>query len=205
MSHAEKTTGTLSLAGRGELRVKPDIARINLAVQTQSPTAAQASQENAALMDRVIARMVKLEIPSGDIQTVGLNLSPVQSDKEPYPIVGYRAEDTVQITAPIALAARVFDEGITAGANESSSLSFGIRDPGAYREQLLLAAVKQARREAEVVSHAMGVTLHGVRSIDIVSTESGYREKLALSGPSTPVMPGQVTLSAAVQVVFVCG
>ncbi len=66
---------TLNLSAYGETRIAPDLATINLGVNTEAPTAAAALQANATQMTKVIAALRKAGIADKDIQTSGLNLS----------------------------------------------------------------------------------------------------------------------------------
>ena len=66
----------------------------------------------------------------------------------PGKIVGYRATNNVAVKTKIAYAAQIFDAGIRAGANESSGISFGLRDETPFREDALRLAVKSAFNEA---------------------------------------------------------
>lgn len=119
-------------------------------------------------------------------------------------LVGYRASNTVAVKAPIELAGKVFDAAVEAGADESSGLSFGLRDPGDRREKALEFAVAAARREAELVSKAMGVKLVGPKTIQIISEGGGpiRFESVKLAKGATPVLPGSLTIAATVHVVF---
>ncbi len=89
-------------------------------------------------------------------------------------------------------------------ADESSGLSFGLRDVGNRREKALESAVAAARKEAELVSKAMGVKLVGPKTIQIISEGGGpiRFESVKLAKGATPVLPGSLTIAATVHVVF---
>ena len=84
---------TLNLSAYGETRVTPDMATINLGVNTEAATAAGAMQANAAQMTKVIAALKRAGIADKDVQTSNLNLS-AQYDyvqNEPPKLRGYQA------------------------------------------------------------------------------------------------------------------
>ena len=200
--------GTLSVTGEGHVRAKPDVATLRLGVLSEAKTASDAVTANAVAMTQVIEAVKGLGIPEGALQTVGLNLYPVLTYDEPSArnlIVAYRAEDTLSVETAVELAGKVFDAAVKSGANESSGLSFGRKDEGELRDKALEAAVAAAKRDAEVVMKAMGVDAKSVRSIDIeqgggpvvVRTTARF-DKAA----STPVMAGEITVSARVRVTF---
>lgn len=199
--------GKLDLNGEGQIRVKPDIATVSLTIVTEGKTAEEAVSKNAKKASEVVERMLRLEIPRDSMKTTGLNVYPVyQTDQATNTshVIGYQVQDALAIEAPVALAGKVFDQGIAAGASESSGMSFGIKNERPYREQALELAIKAAKAEAEAVCKAMGVTLVGPTSI-VVTQGSGPVRILSermLTKSATPVLPGQQTISAGVQVVF---
>jgi uncharacterized protein len=86
-------------------------------------------------------------------------------------------------------------------------VSFGIKDASQLRLQALAEAVKNARPKADAIAGAMGVQVNGVQS---VTETSGYAVPMAESAKmamadgrgSSPVMPGELTISAQVSVVY---
>ncbi len=207
MSSKHPTQGTLELTGTGEIAVVPDVATLRLSVVTERKTAGEAVAENAKDANAVVDRMGKIGIPKEDMQTEGLNLYPVYETNPATnvtSIVGYRASNTVAITAPIELAGKVFDAGVESGADESGGLSFGMRDPRPHREKALEVAVAAARKEAELVSRAMGVMLLGPKTVQVLSGGGPVRVESTriMAKAATPVLPGSLTISATVQVVW---
>jgi uncharacterized protein len=207
-TESHNTAGTLTLMGEGEVQVKPDMATINLGVVTEAKTAQAALAQNAELMSQVLNKIKALGIPAGDLQTAGFNISPVVDFQENSPtngkIVSYRVEDTLQVKAAVAQAGKVLDEGIGAGANVAGQLSFGLREESAYRQRALQAAVKAAYADAEIMAHAMGVTLRGTTAAEVLDNDNQIivRGVLSKAGPATPIEAGNLTISASVRVVF---
>lgn len=207
MTTQESTKGTLELTGSGEISVVPDVATLRLSIVTQRKTAAEAVSDNATDANAVIDKISKIGIPREDMQTEGLNLYPVYETNPQTnvtSVVGYRASNTISVTAPIDLAGKVFDAGVESGVDESSGLSFGMRDPRPHREKALEIAVAAARKEAELVARAMGVQLLGPKTVQVLSGGGPIRMDSArlMAKAATPVLPGSLTISATVQVVW---
>lgn len=207
MTVGEHNKGTLEVTGTGAVNVVPDMATLRLSIVTDRKTASEAVADNAKDANNVVDRIVKVGIPRGEMSTEGLNLYPLyETDPKTgaTTLVGYRASNTIAVKAPIELAGKVFDTGVEAGADESSGLSFGLRDVGNRREKALDSAVMAARKEAELVSKAMGVKLVGPKTIQIISDGGGpiRFESMRLAKSATPVLPGSLTITATVQVVF---
>src|SRR5690606_25684363 len=90
---------TLNLSAHGEVRVKPDMATINIGVMTEAPTAADASRQNASKMSEVTAALAKQGVEARNIQTTGLNLNPQYTYRNDQPPVlrGYQASNQVTV------------------------------------------------------------------------------------------------------------
>lgn len=207
MTTSEVTKGTLELYGTGTVDAVPDVANLRLSIVTERKTAGEAVSGNAKDASAVLQQILGLGIPREDIQTEGLNLFPIyQTDPSTNvtSLIAYRASNTLSIAAPVDLAGKVFDVGVAAGVDESSGLSFGMRDPRPLREKALELAVSAARKEAELVCRAMGVTLLGPKSIQVQSGSGPLRFESArlFDKAQTPVMPGSLSISATLQVVF---
>ena len=207
-AESHNTGGTLTLTSEGQVQAKPDMATINLGVVTEAKTAQEAVAQNAELMTQVLNKIKALGIPAEDLQTAGFNISPVVDYQEDSPtfgkIVSYRVEDTLRVKVPVALAGKVLDEGIGAGANVAGQLSFGLRDETAFRHRALEAAVKGAYCDAEFLAHAMGVTLQSPTSVELLYGGSVVIERslMAAAKTATPIEPGSLTISASVRMVF---
>jgi uncharacterized protein YggE len=203
-----KVPGELNVSGEGQVQVKPDVAWVRLGVVTEAKTAADAAAQNAAQASQLVEQILALGIARDALKTTGLSIAPIYE----YPeggaprITGYRVEDSITVECAVDLAARVFDAGVAAGANESSGLSFGVRDEAPHRRKALENAVQAARTDGDTVAAAMGVTIQGAKSIEVDAGGVPVLFKTARAergGADTPVLPGELTVSARVRVVFV--
>jgi uncharacterized protein YggE len=102
------------------------------------------------------------------------------------------------------LTGKVLDEGIAAGANVAGQRSFGLREETAYRHRALQAAVNSAHSDAEFLAHAIGATLRGTTSMELLFGGSPVIERrlLAAEKAATPIEPGTLTISASVRMVY---
>lgn len=205
----QSSAGTVTVSGVGEVQVKPDVAWIRLGVLTNAKTARDASADNATRMSALIERMKQLGIPEKKLQTGGLSVSPVfqyAEVPEKGQIIGYNAENYLTVRCPVDSAGSIFDEGMAAGATQSSSMSFGLQDDSEHADAALEEAVKAARHKAKVVAAALGVRLGGPLSVEVgQGGRIGPQRELAMAKEAaTPVLPGAVTVSAQVTIVFAC-
>jgi uncharacterized protein YggE len=197
--------GTLDVSGIGQISVAPDEATVHLTTITEGKTASEAVAGNAAVTQSVVDAVSSLS--NHGVTTSGLGVSPMieHGTTGPGKIVGYRATNNVAVKTKIAYAAQIFDAGIRAGANESSGISFGLRDETPFREDALRLAVKSAYNEARIVAKCAEVQLDGPETISI-EPEGGrvifMTKSLERSAQATPVIPNDMTITATVRMVF---
>lgn len=199
----------ITVVGEGVLRVEPDVAYLTTGVQTRSQTAKQAQDENSRLMAAVVQRLRSLGIEAKDIRTTGVNLHPVY-ENQPGTITGYEASNTVSVTVQdVAKTGEVLDAAVSAGANLSSNVRFGLKDDSAVRRQALDQAVKAARAKAEAIAGAAGLRVAAVQSMIDESSGQPDMPEMARMGMAqaadmgpVPVQPGQLAVNARVRVVY---
>jgi uncharacterized protein YggE len=207
MSKKEKAlcTGTMTVSGTGEIKVQPDTAWIHLGISTRGKSAQQAVGENAERLTAVTTRIAQLGIAEANLQTSGPTVSPIiqyEEGPDKGQIIGYAAENSLTVRANVDQAGKVFDEGIAAGANQSSSMSFGLADESASRKAVLALAVQAAQDEARILAKAASVRLGGPRSVETAGAGGRLIVNREAKGSSTPVFPGTITVSAQVNVVY---
>lgn len=202
---------TLNLSAYGETHVAPDMATINLGVNTEAPTAAAALQANATQMTKVIAALRKAGIADKDIQTSGLNLN-AQYDyvqNEPPKLRGYQAANQVTVTVrDLAKLGQAVDATVGAGANQVNGVSFGLADPSAAEDAARRQAVKALAAKANLYATATGYKL--ARLVNL-SEGGGYSPPAPMpiyaaarmaKADSTPVSGGELSVRIDISGVY---
>ncbi|MDM7256108.1 MAG: SIMPL domain-containing protein [Paracoccus sp. (in: a-proteobacteria)] len=200
--------GRLSVTAEGSARTAPDMATISLGVTTQAETAAQALADNSTSQRAVIDKLKAEGVEAKDIQTSGLNLSPVQSysDGKPPVVTGYQVSNVVTVQMrDLDRLGGLLDALVAAGANQVQGISFGRDDAQAAEDEARVDAIAEARRRAEVMAQAAGVRLGPILSISEGTASYGpapvmMRAEASMGG--TPVEQGELTVTAQVNVVF---
>ncbi len=197
----------ITVIGTGMARGTPDIAFITVGVESNRATAQEAQRETADKTNAVVTQLRNMGVAEKDLRTSGLNLSPVFGDKGNM-ITGYRATNDVRVTVQeIGRTGELMDAAVTAGANRGGQISTGFKDDSRMRLEALDGAMRSAQQKAEALATAAGVSLAGVESIteDVTSgpqpTDMGVRAAPAAAAPS-PVLPGELSVSARVRVTF---
>jgi uncharacterized protein YggE len=184
--------------------VPPDQATITLGVDTRASDAQSALSDNSSKMNAVITAVQGQGVPASHVQTSNLSIY-YDSERNVY-VASH------QITAKlddVNRVGQVLDAAVGAGANNTWGVGFGLKDPSAARAQALTQAVADARKRANAMASALGVTISGVGS----ASEATYQvtpvtyaaPSQAAAGAPTPVQPGQLTVTADINVVFTFG
>ena len=216
----------VSTSGTATVKVTPDKVSVTVGVETQAGTASEAAEQNAELMNKVIAALKELGIAEDQISTNWYSVYPVYGTVEPltmcieiYPvppecqsrteIVGYKASNSVTVTMDADEdVGAVIDGAIAAGANNVNGAYFFVSEERQQeiRDGLIKEAIDNARSRAAIAAGAVGMSIDGVKSISLndVYFPVIYKD-LAQSavGGSTPIVPGQQEISQSVQVVFI--
>ena len=203
----------LTAAGEGEVRVRPDLAQVQLGVETEARTASDAREQNASRVDRVIQAIKALGIPDNQIQTSVFQIEPVRRFDQPNqqglpPIVGYRVSNVITVrTEKLDLVPRIIDASVGAGANRVDNVGFMLRDDTAPRQNALRQAVASARQNAQTIAGELKVALASVYSVQqggvgVLPPPILYRA-MGEAGSPTPIFPGEVTVNATVTLSYI--
>jgi len=222
---------TLTVNGAGTVETAPDEALLNLAVNSQAPTAEQAAKDNANMMSQVIQAILGLSslspgITKDDITTTDYSLTPVYSQsnncftgisapQQPttcttttQQLIGYAVRNAIQVTVKdMTSIGRVLDAATQSGANEVGGITFTFTS-GTYanlQKQALQKAIQDASNQAQTMATALGVRITGVVSITPAYVYQPYlnAKMNAASGETpTPIQTGTLQVSVNVQVVY---
>jgi uncharacterized protein len=196
----------ISVSSKGEVKVNPDRATIQISVQTKGATAASAAAENASKQKAVIDALRALGLGDKDISTSDYSVTPEQRyepNKEPT-VVGYNVTNTLSVeVTSLKMVGPVIDAALAKGANMITSLQFSSSNTEAARRQAITIAVQRARGDAEAAAKAAGGSLGGLLEVSIGGYSSPPPRPLDKVSATamraqveTPVDPGEQTVSA---------
>ena len=163
---------TLTVNGDGAASDAPDIADIELGVETIDEDPTVAIDDNTTAMDNVIEALTDLDIDEDDIQTRSFNMWVEQIYDEDGPTGEFRYHVVNQIAVrvrDIDMTGDVLGAALAAGANNVRGISFGVEDTQALEEAARDAAVDNAVAKAEQLAERLGVKVGSPRHIAEVS------------------------------------
>ena len=202
----------VTVAGLGEVKVKPDMASISTGVTTDGPTARAALARNSTAMEAVLKALKDAGVAEDDIQTSNFSVQPVYGAMQPGQtsvprIVSYQVSN--QVSARIRELKKLgatLDALVQAGSNQVSGISFDLNDPAAATNEARKKAIADARAKAELYAGAADASVGAVMQISEVSVTPmmpvSYRMAEMSAAASVPIAAGQSTLSASVTVTF---
>ncbi len=198
----------ITVVGRGETKISPDRANIQISVQTRAATAGAAGAANATRQRAVLDALRKLGLSDDQLSTTGYNVHPeyrYEPNRNPT-IIGYSATNTVVAEVrDLAKVGSVIDAALGAGANLISSLNFYASNIQQARQAAITAAIQAARAEAEVGARAAQGQLGGLLELTIGAYYAPPPRPMmmmaktdAAQSSETPVQPGQETVTVEV-------
>ena len=209
--HADGTL--LSVSAQAEVRRAPDMATVSAGVVTQAADGNAAMGQNATQMNQVLAALKAAGVAQKDVQTSGISLQPQYRYEENQPprITGYQASNTVSVKLrDVTRLGKVLDALVASGANQINGPSFGIENPEPLYDQARLDALQAARGRAATYAKALGVEVRRIVSISeggaaFPSPMPRMAMIKAAGFDSTPVAPGESSVSVNLDVVFELG
>ncbi|HEY9541435.1 MAG TPA: SIMPL domain-containing protein [Luteimonas sp.] len=204
----------LSVSAQAEASRVPDVASLSTGVVTQAADANAALAANATQMNKVMAAIKAAGIAEKDIRTSGISVNPQYKygDNQPPTITGYQASNTVSIKVrEIDKLGEVLDALVASGANQVNGPSFEIDQPEAVYDEARRAALEKAQQRARMYAKSLGME---VRRIVSISEGGGFQPPRPMmmakasfdrAAESSPVSPGETTLTANLDVVFELG
>ena len=210
------------VSGQGTVSLEPDLALLNIGVESTKKTVVEARDEAARAMDAIVEVLSARGIEGRDVQTRFFNISPRYEFREVIEegfrtnrqvLVGYQVSNTVAIKIrDLDAVGDIIDEVVAVGGDvlRINGISFTVEDPKPFMAQLREDAVNDALAKAE---HFASLTKVSLGRLVFIS-ESGaaipvarVERVFALGAPtadfqSTSISGGELELRMRVQVVF---
>jgi len=171
----------ISVLGESTISVKPDIAILDIGVETFAESVALARQFAAKEMGSVISTLKKQGVDDSDIQTSRLNISPSYDYEEimvrgkrtgRQVLTGYFVNNVVKVRIrELEKAGEVIDKTASAGGDSIriNGISFTVDDLSPYKVLLRKGAVEDSLVKANHYATESGVTLGPLISLSETS------------------------------------
>lgn len=212
------STRTVSVSGTGSVTVEADTATIILSVITKGSDVSETSKENAAKMTAVQEAVINAGISKESISTQNYSVYQEshydnKSGKQVYD--DYRVTNQIKIIVKnISKTGDVVDLALNSGANQLSSLTYGVSDTEIAKRQARTLAIAQAQESANLLAGASGTKIKKVLSISEHADYSYPRARLFKASAvansdmameeaaPTPISGGTSTVTVTVDAVY---
>jgi len=211
------------VSGQGKITLEPDLAVLNLGVETSAKTVADARQQAATAMDAIVASLTASGVEAKDIQTRFFNISPqyewteviqngVRTNKQV--LVGYRVSNSAAVKIrDLSAVGTIIDDVAGAGgdATRINGISFTVENTAPLMADLREEAVGDALAKAAQFARLTGVSLGRLMFISETGggrpqargfEEFGAARSLSAAAPDTRISGGELEISLSVQAVF---
>ncbi len=195
----------ITVTGTGSAHGKPDLALVNLGVESRHADLSQAMNDANTTIQRVQNVLHGAGIAAVDVQTSQFNIHQENRCEDPAPnslfVVTHMLRITVRHTAELGA---VIQTAVNAGANQMYGLDFGVSDPGALEQEARKRALEDARVRAQSLADGLGLTLGN--PVSITEGHGGGipvpMPKMALRSSGPAISEGQLSLDVQVTVVY---
>lgn len=208
----ESKPRTVTVRGLGTVTTVPDQIRLSVQVNTRASSATEAMGQASAKTREILTILKNIGIGTKDVQTTRVTVSPVldyQRNIQPPPIVGYSGTNDFNVVFKEKLMEKVgefMDQAVKAGASGFGGLTYENSKHRELERDALKRATADAKARAEVLAKELGAVVGKAISIsESVSRALPFQrslEAVSITDASAPVMTGELTIMANVDVVF---
>lgn len=228
---ADGPARTVAVTSTGEASADPDMALLEVGVQSRADSASEARNEIAEKSEELLEALVDYGIDEDDITTQrywvhdridrrAMEQDGVRPDdpeaREEYTF--YEGNHTFQVEIhDVETVGEVIDVAVDAGADQVGHVTYTLSDDrrGELREEALREAISEAREEADLIAEELGAEIVEATVVDASEGHvSPVRREVAFdagdgaagtpteAAPSTGIERGEVTVTARVRIEY---
>ena len=209
-AHAADALPSITVTGRGEVRVAPDEAVLRMAVETLDSELDVAKSTHDRIVRVALDRIRDLDVPDDRISADRLQIAPVSTGRQSAKINAYRVTTSIMVTVrDLDRVDDIVTSALEAGVNRIDDLTYRRSDFRARRDEALRMALTAAREKAELMAEAMGVGIGAPLTIQesvrrVQPSFSNTSVTIGTADPSEdgPLAPGMLSIPASVTVTF---
>ena len=204
----------LTAHGHAEIKVRPDIAYVDVSVLTQARDSARAVRDNAAKAAVLIAALRQAGLADKDIQSQSYWVQPQYDNRHSQAILtGYQVTNSLRVTVrDLTKVGAVIDAATGAGANQVDDVTFDLADRTQAEGRALALAVTEARAKASVMAQAADVPLGHLRDLSEGGSPAFQPQVMSIppmapgvERAATPIQSQDITITADVTAFYAVG
>lgn len=211
------------VTGEGSLNLEPDLALVNIGVETQALSVARARKMAGNAMDSVVKVVKGHGLVDRDIKTISFNILPQyeyteisESGRRVHKqiLIGYKVNNTARIKVrDLEKIGTIIDDVANAGGDSTriTGITFTVEDLDPFMSELRKMAVEDAISKAQHLALLSGIEIdklifvgeldQGSTPLKNFGSESGFA--MVRSAPAiTSISGGELEFTSNVQAIF---
>lgn len=152
---------TFNVTGEGKTTIRPDFASFTAGITVQADSVKAAQDQINSVINKVSDAIKKTGVEAKDIQTANYNINPAYDYSGGKPkITGYNADTNLTVKVrTLDNVNKAMDAATANGANQVSSLAFGVDDKTKAEDEARQQAVAEAKKKAAEAAKIAGFRL----------------------------------------------
>lgn len=213
IKQVEYSKRTVNVHGTGSVTINADMATITLSVITRGNDVSTAATDNSIRMNEVQASLQREGIAKDCFSTENYSVYQESSYDKGKTVLGdYRVTNQIKIVVKnIDNVCNVIDTALKAGANQLSSLQYGVSNTDIAVKQARTLAVQQAQEAAVLIAGTTGAKVGKVLKITeqanydfprSVMMKASVMSDSNSESMATPVSSGKSTITVNIDATF---
>lgn len=150
----------IKVTGKGYISVKPDVTRIDVTLSQSEASYDAAIRRSTAMTELLRVNLVKLGFDKKDIRTITFNLEANGNE------VRYNHVLRLEFANDNKLLGQCIKAIVGSPAKPVFKLTYTIKDSESVKNLIIGKAVADARKKAEVLSQAAGISLGSIQTME---------------------------------------
>jgi uncharacterized protein len=213
---------TIYSSGSAFARLQPGRVFVSIGVETTKETANAALAKNSELMNRIVSELRNKGLMQNETRGSSFNIYPVYNATgygTRLNVSGFTATNSIQIeTSKLDNVSDWIDTAVASGANNINSLDFTVSNNRLEdaKNNLITAAIANAKQKADIAASAVGSKVIGAKSIilegfttippsppePLLSSRENIYAQDSATPAATPMLAGEQEISTSVSVLF---
>lgn len=197
-------TPRITVDGSGVIVTAPDEAAVSLGVYVIDRDLQKAKVVSDSAIAKLLAVAAELGLKEEHVSTSSINIDPQYSDETTPQFLGYEVSRSMDVTiTDLAKLDLLIDRAIRAGANRDFNISLRSSREKELKEQALVLAAQDARRQAEKIAGALGSKVGQVRQVGAASRGASAASASTLSYGRGTFKAANIRVEATLSITFV--
>lgn len=161
IGRALRDRDVITIDGEGKITSKPTLAKIDVGLYSEGLNVPSVQTKNAQTVNAITAGLKALGIKDADLQTSNYSISPKYDYTNGVQrVIGYTVSQSLTVNVrDLAKVGDAIAKATELGANQINGVNFTIDDPTEQKLEARKKAIDDARKKAQELADAMGVTL----------------------------------------------